>query len=48
MKEFNDKKSYLNEAIPDAGRNVPQYGLKFKVTGEATDRSVGRVLITKK
>ena len=48
VKEFNDKKSYLNEAIPDAGRNVPQYGLKFKVTGEATDRSVGRVLITKK
>ncbi len=48
VKEFNDKKSYLNEAIPDAGRNVPQYGLKFKVTGEAKDRSVGRVLITQK
>ncbi|MGB7999863.1 MAG: immune inhibitor A domain-containing protein [Anaerobacillus sp.] len=48
VKEFNDKKSYLNEAIPDAGRNVPQYGLKFKVTGEASDRSVGRVSITKK
>ena len=48
VKQFDDKKSYLNEAIPDAGRNVPQYGLKFKVTGEATDRSVGRVKITKK
>ena len=48
VKQFDDKKSYLNEAIPDAGRNVSEYGLKFKVTGEATDRSVGRVLITKK
>ncbi len=48
VKRFDDKKSYLNEAIPDAGRNVPQYGLKFKVTGEASDRSVGRVSITKK
>ena len=48
VKRFDDKKSYLNEAIPDAGRNVPQYGLKFKVTGEASDRSVGRVSITRK
>ncbi|XBD02136.1 immune inhibitor A domain-containing protein [Pseudalkalibacillus hwajinpoensis] len=46
-KVFDDSKSYLNEAIPDAGRNVPNYGLEFKVTGEASDRSVGRVLITK-
>lgn len=48
VKQFDDSKSYLNEAIPDAGRNVTEYGLKFKVTGEATDRSVGRVSITRK
>ncbi|TKD72637.1 M6 family metalloprotease domain-containing protein [Pseudalkalibacillus hwajinpoensis] len=48
VKQFDDSKSYLNEAIPDAGRNVTEYGLNFKVTGEATDRSVGRVSITRK
>ncbi len=48
IKEFDDSKNYLNEALPDSGRNVPQYGLKITVTGEAKDRSVGRVLITKK
>ncbi|MDP4552860.1 immune inhibitor A [Alkalihalobacillus macyae] len=48
VKKFDDSKSYLNEAIPDAGRNVTEYGLNFKVTGEATDRSVGRVSITRK
>ncbi|NMH67252.1 M6 family metalloprotease domain-containing protein [Bacillus sp. RO3] len=47
-KEFNDKRSYLNEKIPDAGRNVPQYGLKIKVTGQSKDLSVGRIEISKK
>ncbi|WP_417397342.1 immune inhibitor A domain-containing protein [Halobacillus campisalis] len=47
VKVFDDSLSYLNEAIPDAGRNVPEYGLKVKVTGEASDRSVGRVSLTK-
>ena len=47
VKVFDDSQSYLNEAIPDAGRNVPNFGLNFKVTGEASDRSVGRVMITK-
>ncbi|MCP3032275.1 immune inhibitor A [Halobacillus sp. A1] len=47
VKVFDDSLSYLNEAIPDAGRNVPEYGLKIKVTGEASDRSVGRVSLTK-
>jgi immune inhibitor A len=46
--EFNDKRSYLNEKMPDAGRNVPEYGLKIKVTGQSKDRSVGRVEISKK
>ena len=47
VQQFDDSKSYLNEAIPDAGRNVPEYGLQFKVTGEAPDRSVGRVVVSK-
>ncbi len=46
--EFYDKRSYLNEKMPDAGRNVPEYGLKIKVTGQSKDRSVGRVEISKK
>ncbi|MYL64500.1 hypothetical protein GLW07_14170 [Bacillus hwajinpoensis] len=37
----------MNEALPDAGRNVPEYGLQFKVTGKATDLSVGRVSISR-
>ncbi|TMU86061.1 M6 family metalloprotease domain-containing protein [Bacillus sp. BHET2] len=46
--QFYDKRSYLNEKMPDAGRNVPEYGLKIKVTGQSKDRSVGRVEISKK
>ncbi|MGE6755705.1 immune inhibitor A domain-containing protein [Rossellomorea sp. NPDC071047] len=46
--EFNDKRSYLNEKLPDAGRNVPEYGLKIKVTGQSKDKSVGRIEISKK
>ncbi|MCR8850231.1 immune inhibitor A [Rossellomorea sp. SC111] len=46
--EFNDKRSYLNEKMPDAGRNVPEYGLKIKVTGQSKDKSVGRIEISKK
>nr|WP_141771891.1 immune inhibitor A domain-containing protein [Rossellomorea aquimaris] len=45
--EFNDKRSYLNEKMPDAGRNVPEYGLKIKVTGQSKDKSVGRIEIKK-
>ncbi|MBM7585059.1 immune inhibitor A [Bacillus pakistanensis] len=45
---FDDSKNYRNDQLPDAGRNVPNYGLKFRVTGESPDRSVGKVLIYKK
>nr|WP_173108264.1 immune inhibitor A domain-containing protein [Bacillus sp. KH172YL63] len=46
--EFYDKRSYLNEKMPDAGRNVPKYGLKIKVTGQSKDRSVGRIEISRR
>ncbi|MFG6146927.1 immune inhibitor A domain-containing protein [Halobacillus sp. B23F22_1] len=45
VKKFDDSKNYLNKALPDAGRNVPNYGLKMEVTGEAKDRTVGKVTI---
>ncbi|PLT34513.1 immune inhibitor A domain-containing protein [Bacillus sp. V5-8f] len=45
---FDDSKTYMNHLIPDAGRKVPNYGLKFHVLGEAKDNSAGMVWITKK
>lgn len=45
--EFYDKKDYSNKAMPDAGRNVPEYGLKVKVTGQSKDKSVGRIEVSK-
>ncbi|MEH7884055.1 immune inhibitor A domain-containing protein [Bacillus sp. JJ1609] len=44
---FDDSKSYMNDLIPDAGRKVPQLGLKFQVIGEAKDNSAGAVWIHK-
>jgi len=45
--EFDDSRSYQNTLIPDAGRKVPNYGLKFQVIGEAKDNSAGAVWIHK-
>ncbi|WP_379969090.1 immune inhibitor A domain-containing protein [Ectobacillus sp. sgz5001026] len=45
---FDDSKSYVDPLIPDAGRNVPTYGLQFRVIGEANDNSAGAVWIKKK
>ncbi len=39
-------KDYSNTRMPDAGRNVPEYGLKIKVTGQSKDKSVGRVEVS--
>nr|WP_307441251.1 immune inhibitor A domain-containing protein [Paenibacillus sp. V4I3] len=47
VEEFSDSKSYMNTLIPDAGRLVPNYGLKFRVVGEAKDNSAGLVWIHK-
>jgi immune inhibitor A len=44
---FDDSTNYLNTGMPDAGRNVPNYGLKFRVVGESADGTVGKVLIFK-
>lgn len=44
---FDDSNKYISDEIPDAGRNVPTYGLKIRVTGQSDDKSVGRVLIFK-
>ncbi|MGI8316658.1 immune inhibitor A domain-containing protein [Halobacillus mangrovi] len=44
---FDDSQNYLNEGLVDAGRNVPEYGLKFRVTGESEDGTVGKVMIFK-
>ncbi|WP_254434225.1 immune inhibitor A domain-containing protein [Halobacillus sp. Marseille-Q1614] len=47
VKKFDDSKNYLNPVLPDAGRNVPEYGLNIEVTGEAKDRTVGKVKLTR-
>ncbi|MEH7440159.1 immune inhibitor A domain-containing protein [Neobacillus drentensis] len=44
---FDDSKTYINNLIPDAGRKVPNYGLKFQVIGKAKDNSAGGVWIHK-
>lgn len=44
---FDDSANYSNPGLVDAGRNVPNYGLKFRVVGESTDGTVGKVLIFK-
>ncbi|ESU32028.1 hypothetical protein G3A_12900 [Bacillus sp. 17376] len=44
---FDDSNKYINELIPDAGKKLPNYGLKFRVIGEAKDNSAGAVWIHK-
>lgn len=44
---FDDKSDYSNPGLVDAGRNIPNYGLKFRVVGESADGTVGKVLIFK-
>ncbi|WP_079505375.1 immune inhibitor A domain-containing protein [Mesobacillus jeotgali] len=44
---FNDSNKYINTLIPDAGKILPNYGLKFQVIGEAKDNSAGAVWIRK-
>lgn len=44
---FDDKANYSNAGMVDAGRNVPTFGLKFRVVGESADGTVGKVLIFK-
>ncbi len=44
---FSDKENYVNRNLPDAGRNVPNYGIKIRVTAESSDRSTAKVLVFK-
>lgn len=44
---FNDNADYSNAGMVDAGRNVPNQGLKFRVVGQSADGTVGKVLIFK-
>ncbi|MFC4558310.1 immune inhibitor A domain-containing protein [Virgibacillus kekensis] len=44
---FDDSSDWSNPGLVDAGRNVPEYGLKFRVTGQSEDGTVGEVLIFK-
>ena len=45
--QFDDSVSFISNDIPDAGRNVPNYGLKVRVTSQSKDGSVGQILIHK-
>jgi immune inhibitor A len=45
---FSDSADYSNPGLVDAGRNVPNYGLNFRVVGQSEDGTVGKVLISKK
>ncbi|MCV9887490.1 immune inhibitor A [Metabacillus halosaccharovorans] len=47
VKKFDDSNKYIDPVIPDAGRLIPNYGLKFEVIGEAKDNSAGAVWIHK-
>lgn len=44
---FNDSNSYANQYLPDAGLVLGNYGLKIRVNGQATDGSVGSVVVYK-
>ncbi|WP_206484294.1 immune inhibitor A domain-containing protein [Thalassotalea sp. G2M2-11] len=44
---FDDSVQFISNDIPDAGRNIPNYGLKIRVTGQSKDKSVGRILLYK-
>jgi immune inhibitor A len=44
---FDDSADYSNPGMDDAGRNVPDFGLKFRVAGESADGSAAQVLIYK-
>jgi immune inhibitor A len=44
---FDDSADYSNKGLVDAGRNVPQYGLKVRVIGQSSDGRVGKILLFK-
>lgn len=44
---FDDTADWSNPDLIDAGRNVPELGLNFRVIGQSHDNTVGKVLIYK-
>ncbi|MCD7035586.1 immune inhibitor A [Metabacillus sp. GX 13764] len=44
---FSDSNTYIDSKLPDAGRILPNNGLKVTVLGEAKDNSAGAVYIGK-
>jgi len=46
-KSFKDRKSFISDDIPDAGRNITDYGLRFSVSNQSEDHSVGTVSISR-
>ncbi|HEU4965248.1 MAG TPA: immune inhibitor A domain-containing protein [Bacilli bacterium] len=44
---FDDSNNFLNPFLPDAGRDIENYGLKVRVNGQAADMSVGSIVIYK-
>jgi immune inhibitor A len=44
---FNDSNSFVNTFMPDAGRNINNFGLKVRVNGQSKDKSVGSIVIYK-
>lgn len=44
---FDDSNSFMNTFMPDAGRNIGNFGLKVRVNGQSTDKSVGSIVIYK-
>lgn len=44
---FSDSADWSNAPIIDAGRNVPEYGLNFRVIGQSSDNTVSNILIYK-
>lgn len=44
---FDDSRSYWNSFVPDAGKELQNFGLKVRVNGQSADKSVGSIVIYK-
>ncbi len=45
VSKFDDSNKYINNQIPDAGRELPNFGLKFEVVGQSSDNSAGAIRV---
>ncbi|WP_353948592.1 immune inhibitor A domain-containing protein [Sporolactobacillus sp. Y61] len=44
---FDDSADFTGSVLPDAGRNIPTFGLKARVIGQSNDGTVGKILLYK-